>query len=357
MKNYIVGRETMAFLAQASQWGTAVEGSTGLLFQEAAINWNQELAPLELNDSWWQQELEEKNITCSLELTQPFMFNHLEPLSLGLGLTGYDSPVEQTEAEGDYLHVVRPGSDLQGLFATVAMKRASAIYNVFPSCAVSGFELSGVTDPNHLTIKYFLAADTVVNGLDGISASAFDSLTYNDEQRAYFRKCRFYLADQSAGDLTQSDEITNLVSSFSFSFKRNFTTDYTNSSGLRMEEPVEDGPPEIIIKLSLIYKNQQGSDLFNDRLTGAAKKLRIENIGAPLFSDAGYAGADASFIIDFPHVRIEKDTFTDYSGLGRQGLDVTFRCLAPAGSGVAGMPFSEPFQFSIVNQHAARVIS
>jgi hypothetical protein len=353
MKDYIVGRETIAMFARGSTWGEPAAGSQGLLFEDASLQWNQQSTPLHLANSYWTNHTEQGPVRCSLEITQPFFFNDLRGLTGALGNLAYDGPAEINTGAGDYKHQIRPSTSIEGCFFTLAMQRAEGIFNVYPSCKLTGFEISGTVDPNRLKIKYYITADTMINHTAGIDPALFTSLQYPSDKQAYFKDCNFYLNGSETSQLDESDKITNLVSGFRFIFKRSMTMDYTNSSGLQIEEPLDDAAPEIKLELSLAYKDAFISRLFDGRGTASMNKMLLEITGGPASPEAN--SEKARVTLKIPNLLVTNDNYAEFSGMDRQKSEVSFTALAKTKTSVPGMDFDEPFMMEIVNNQQYQV--
>jgi len=356
MKSYVVGRETKAMLTQSSSWGTVSSGGDGLLFENASFKWEQAQNEIILSNSYWKERLEPGQISCSIEINQPFMFNDLRCLAMTMGYAGYSAPQEKTEGMGDYLHQLVPSTTTGDLFATLACKRAEGIYSVFPSCAFQGFEISGSTDPNRIMIKHMGLADTAINGAAGIADVEFSNLSYAYDQRAYFRNLKVYIADADGTPITTDDEITNLIKSIHFSFNRTLSKDYTNTSGNSIESPVEESAPGISLKLGLIRKDAILSTFFNDRMAATRKQIVCEVVAGPANPAEGSPHENARLTIEIPAAVVVSDNFVGFDGMDRQSGEVGFDILAPESTS-ASMPFAEPFRISIVNNLSSRAIS
>lgn len=175
--------------------------------------------------------------------------------------------------------------------------------------------------------------------------------------RAYFRNLKVFINDQSAATLDTGDEISSLLTGVEFNCQRNLAQDYTNTSGLSMEEPVEDGMMEITCRLDLRTQDATGSALFDDLVNSTQKKLKLEVSGAAASSATGTV-ANASFMIECPHVRVGEDDFPNTSGEGRQSNSLTLRVLgAASASDAPGMDFDEPFRLTVVNNQSTKQIS
>ena len=355
----IVGREVQAFFTQGETWGvetTATADGSGIYIVEDGLSLSQGIDLLEENSSVFQRDADLGTISASLNLRQHLRYDDLRGIALALGDGAYATPTEINAGKGDYSHVIHPAPDNEGDFACVALKKGDII-QVAPSVKFVGFTLDTEPSPQRVTLSFETRAGNVRNDSTVITAAQFEGLSAPGGAggRAFFRQVRVYLNDQSAATLATGDEI--FVSGLSFSFTRALTEDYTNSSGLEIAEPVEDGYPTASCTIRQPSFGAEQDGYITDWLTRNAKKLKIEFTGAAATSATGTVAAD-TFRIEAPNVIVETADPAPYSGPGRIPASVTFRLLAAdTTADAAGMPFTQPFRITAVNSQADRAVS
>ena len=356
----VVGRETVAYFKQANTWGTASGGGDGILLVEDGMEFGQALDPVEENNSPWLQDYDLGQKTAGFNFKQAMRFDDIRGIAMVLGDGNYDAVVEENTGKGDYRHHIWPGADNFGDFATMAIKKGS-IVQTLPSVKFAGFTLSGQSSPNRAEISFNTFANDLTNASTVITASSFDSLSIpsGPAGRCYFRDFYFEINDQSAATLDYSAtyEIANAVTSFEFSAQRQLASDYTNSSGLEIEEPVEDGYLESTLTLQLRNLDGIVDGFYNDWINKTKKKLRFRFTG-PAASSATGAVSDARVQIDAPCVYVENVDYGAYSGPGRISGSVTFRLVgAETTADATGMNWVEPFRFKAINNQSSAQVS
>lgn len=354
----IVGRETVAYFKQGSAWGTEATPGEGLLIMEDGMEFSQSLDPIEENDSTWLRDYELGTKTAGFNFKQAFRFDDIRGLAHVLGDGSYATVTEQNAGKSDYVHTMYPAEDNFGDFATLAIKKGSII-QTFPSVKFAGFTLSGTSSPNRIELSFNTFGNDLISNSTAITASSFSSLTQpsGNGGRAYFRNLSFLLNDQSGATLASGDEITNAITSFEFSTQRQLASDYTNDSGLTIEEPVEDGYLESTLTLQLRNLDNVVDGLYADWVNKTPKKLQFSILGAKASTATGTV-ASAVLQVDAPHVLVENVDYGPYSGPGRISSSVTFRILgADTTADAAGMPWLQPFRLKVINNQSAKAVS
>jgi len=355
----IVGREVQAFFTQGATWGTeltAPASGAGLYLSDDGVSFAQSLDSLEENASTFQRDSDLGTISAALSLRQNLRYDDLRGVAHCLGDGSYATLTEVNVGKGDYQHVIYPAPDNHGDFLCIALKKGTAIH-VAPSVKFTGFTLEAQPSPQRVTVSFDTRASTIRNDSTVITASQFDGLEAPGGLggRAYFRQVRVFVNDQSSATLATADEI--FVSGLTFSFSRALTEDYTNSSGLQIAEPVEDGYPEITCALQQPSFGSEQDAYLSDWQSKTPKKLKIEFTGAAATEATGTV-ADDTFRIECPHVLVETVDPAPYGGPGRIPAGVTFRILAADTTAAApGMNFVQPFKLTAVNSQSAKAVS
>lgn len=357
----VVGREVVAIMVQSGQsWNTEdTSAGTALYAEDFGLSYSQALDDVPINAGIWQREVDNGTIAAEVNYSAPLEFDEIRGLAGMLGDGSYVTMAETNSGKGDWIHIIKPSGDNFGDFFTFAVQKGNDIINVVPSLKFTGFTLSGQASPNRMMISYSAIGSKVDNASTGITANDFASPSYltGNGGRAYFRNLSVFINDQSAATLDTVDEISNLITGIEFSSQRALSQDYTNTSGLSMEEPVEDGMMETTCRLDFRTQDSTGSGLFDDLVAGTKKKLKLQVTGNAASSATGSV-ANASFTVECPHVRVGEDDFPNLSGEGRQTNSLTLRVLgAVTTSDASGMPFTEPYKVTVVNNQSSKQVT
>jgi hypothetical protein len=359
----VVGREIVVLLKQGATWGTEVTMGTGngygIYAEDWGLSFSQPLDDVPINTGVWGQEVDQGVISAALNPQMPITFDEIRLFAGVLGDGSYDTPAEVNAGKGDYQHIIYPSGDNFGDFWTIGIQKGNSIVQTIPSWKPTGFTISSTASPNRCMVQFQGVGNTVENNSSVITATAFTGVSYitGPSGRAYFRNARIYINDQTAATLATVDEISNLITSFEFTFNRNLSQDYTNTSGLKMEEPVEDGMVDVTAVLNFRNQDSTGSALFDDLTNGQKKKLKIAISGAAATSATGTV-ENAGFTLECPNVRVGDNDFPNVSGTGRQTSTFNLRALGAVAAGDApGMDFLQPFKLTVVNAQSAKQVS
>jgi hypothetical protein len=268
------------------------------------------------------------------------------PLTLAMGIAG--APVWQGSTSAAYAYTYRPAADIDGQFATLVEHMKSYIMEI-PSLKITGFTLKGETGKAiTLTLR--------VMGINGIHDSAANTMAsfgnvtcVETANRVRFSQGVFSMNPASGVPLAAGDRI--FPSSFEFSFQRRLKGEYTggylfrsgNNTQDLIDEPTNDGPPEINLKLrfprhtSATYLSALGGDV--------RQKLDITFTGPPI--GGGY---DRKLVLSFPHLQLINDDPADEEGTINEPLE--FRVLKPETPPPGMKGITDRFQISGINQRS-----
>jgi hypothetical protein len=353
----LLGRETLAFMAPGAEWAVENSSGKGVFLLEDGLSYSQESISYEENGSVWPVDIDKGVVSTGLDYRQYLRFDDLRGICYTLGGTEYQAPVEINAGKGDYRHVILPASDNFGDFATVAMKKGNTVQS-FPSVKFAGFTISGQTNPGRMEVKFHAFANNLIPNSTIITPASFDSLQYlqGNGGLAFFRNLKIWLKDRDDTAITEADLLSNSLTSFEFSFQRQLASDYTNTSGIEIEEPVEDGIAETTMTLNFRNYDSKSLDLFQAWQQNARLKLKVELIGAAATTASGDV-SPAAFTLELPNVAVESIEPGVYSGPGRIGTNVNLSAMAaPQGITVPGMDFNQPFKLTAVNAQAVKAI-
>jgi hypothetical protein len=352
----ITGRETVAYYANGSTWGTESTSGEGLKLIADGLSFKQQMTAVEENDSTWLKEYDQEKREAAFNCKQLLSFDDIRCIAQVLGTADYQAVTELNAGQADYQHEIFPAAENSGDFATMAIKKGDVIQTL-PSVKFAGFTLTGKASPNRIEASYKGIASALLNSSSQIVAASFDSLVTptGPGGRGYFRSFEVALNSQSDAALDAADNLKNAITGFDFAVQRKLIGDYTNDSGLEIEEPVEDGYLEATLTLQIRNLDGLLDGLYTDWLDGVAKKLMFSISGGPASSSGGSV-ADSLFKIEAPKALIHDVDFGAYSGPGRIGGAVTFKLLG-SDSTVAGMAFDQPFKLTVINNQSQKAIN
>lgn len=356
----IVGRESAHVYLQAGTWGTEITGTyQEWLLEDDGLDFSQELDPIEENASVWLKDDDLGTHSVSFAPREGLKFDQLHGIFSVLGDGNYATPAEANASKDDWTHTAYPDEDNNGDFDTIGIKKGSYIH-ALTAVKFFGFAMSGQAAPNNIKVTYDTLVRNITNASTVITASTFTGTNplSGNGGRVFFKNFAFYIADQSATTaLTATDAISNVISSFEFIFRRSVTEDRSNTSGLYIEEPVEDGYPEATLTLELNNLDSDIDTFITNHLANTEKMLKFEITGAVASSATGTV-ATASIKVEAPRAVVTEVSPGPYGGPGRIGSRVTFKLnAADTTSDAEGMAFVEPFKLTAICGQSAKFIS
>lgn len=359
----VVGRGTQVYFKQGATWGTEATGGGEMHILEEGMEFSQELEGIEESNKPWMTGMDLGVKSAAVNFRQNGSFDDIRGAAFALGADGYATPVEVNAGKGDYQHTIYPSEDNFGDFATVAVKKGNASWSAihtYPSVKFSGFTMSGQAQPQRVQLSFSTIADEMTNASAAITAAAFAGMgaaPSGNGGAMFFRNFRVWINDQGSATLATGDELTSSVTDFEFTYNRSLATDYTNTSGLGMEEPVEDGYPEVSLKLGLRHMDADSEGFLSGLFNKTAKKIKFELTGAAASAATGTVSA-AAFRVEMPHALVQSPEPGSFSGPGRIGASVTFKVLgAETTSDAPGMAFAKPFKLTVVNAQGGKAVA
>ena len=359
----IVGREIQLIQSQSNQsWGT--EG-TGTFYKwhllEDGWGVTQDLDDIEESGSVWVKSQDLGITGATFAPREALRFDSIHGIAMVLGDGAYITVAEENAGKDDHKHTIYPDEDNNGDFETIGRLIGSSTIHSMPSVKYRGFTVSGQDSPQRIEVTY----DTLVSNLDNasavITASGISGATAElsgNGGRAFFRNFTFRIAAQSgATALAGGDAISNVITGFEWTVTRSLSEERTNTSGLEIDEPLEDGYLESTLTLQLRNQDSDTEQFLTDCLAGTAKMLDFEITGAAASTATGTV-ANASFKVSAPHaVVIDPDPGT-YSGPGKIPASITFKLLGTSTtSDTQDMAFLDPFRLEVINAQSAKAIA
>jgi len=339
------GTEIKAALKKASAWGTGVAcgANNGILILPHTLKKDRADIGDDSLGLYFPKELAQGDIKVEGTVPAYLRYDSLDLLlALAMGETG-GNPAQQGTTSA-YAQSLKLKETIDGLFATFALHNGINI-DEYTSIKVTGFTMKGeVGKPAQVTFQA-IANDRVTNSAVNTLAS-FPAVTYFEQaNRVLFSQGAFRMNAQGGAALADGDKI--YPSSFELTFKRKMKGLYAAGGVDRIDEPTNEGAPEV--KLKLEFPRYTAKTYFEDWDSGAAKKMDIVFTGG-LIEGAYYR----TFKLRFPNLVLANVELPIEKGILKHPLE--FECLAcdSAPSGMTGI--TKPFQIDVINRQSANVL-
>lgn len=342
MTDEITGREYVAALRKAAAWHTplACGAGHGLLLLSDGIKVS---IAAELDNSAGQAWIKEADAglqTITGNLDGFMRYEGFDTaLALLLGVAGAPTRIALTAA---YSNSYTLASKIDGLFATIAMKKlASAIWE-FPTCKIISVKISGEMN-KPLKISLGIIGDkldraSVVNTLVTMA-----TVTVPDSKNRILmnKDTIFRMNDQSAIALADTDKI--YPSSFELTFSRPMDSEAVAGQD-GVDEPADNGFPVATLSLKFPRYNAANNAFFTDWAAYTSKKMDITFTGAIIEATNKYL-----FRVTMPHIKID-DPEATVSGPGKIPFSMKCNLLgaAVAPAGMTGL--TAPLKIDVVNK-------
>ena len=341
MPNQITGREVRIGLKKSAAWRTPVEcgADDGLLVLSESLKVTRSL---ELDDSAgqaWTQDADAGPISAAGTLTAYMRYEGLDvALALLCGQAGAPTLVGMSDA---YTNSYKLTSNIDGLFATLAMLKLSNKVWEFPSAKIHGFKLSA--DANKpLKITLDVIADTLNRASAINTAATMANVTIPDKSNRILmnKNAIFRINDQGDPALDAANQIN--PTKFDLSFKRPMAADgVAGSEGV--DEPSDNGFPTCSLSMSFPRYDSQNDAYFDDWNADTPKKMDIIFTGKVI-----EAGFNYYFKLSFPHVRIENPE-AGVSGAGKIPMSLKLQVLGAESAPLGMTGITAPFQIDVQN--------
>lgn len=340
MADEITGREFVAALRKSAAWHTplACGAGHGLLLLSDGIKVS---IAAELDDSAGQQWITDadpglQTITGNLDGFMRYEGFDVA-LALLLGVAGVPTKVGLTDA---YSNSYTLASKIDGLFATVAMKKlASAIWE-FPSVKIVSVKLSGEMN-KPLKISLGIIGDKLDRASAVNDVTSMADVTVPACKRIFMdQNTVFRMNDQSAIALAVGNKI--YPSSFELTFTRPMDSEpVAGQEGI--DEPADNGFPVATLMMKFPRYNAANDLFFTDWEAYTSKKADITFTGPVIESGFNYL-----FRVTMPHLKID-DPEATVSGPGK--IPFSMKCnLLGAAAAPAGMTdLTAPLKIDVVN--------
>lgn len=236
-----------------------------------------------------------------------------------------------------------PAENNDGLFATLVRHWKNYVEEI-RSLKIVGLTIKGERGKPLQIIAETIGDHAVYDGVN--TASTFNNVTIREvRHRLQFAQGVFRMNDQGAGALDNAAKIG--PNSFELVAKRKMARIYSGAlttGGVTprdiTDEPLNDGPPEISLKLG--FPTHEGKTRLVDLGSDVRKKLDMTFTGAII-----EGAIPRVFKLEFPHLQMKSVDVVDSAGIIVEPLE--FVCHA-ATVAPTGMNVTKPFRISGTNQ-------
>ena len=343
MANEITGREIVFAVGKGATWRTAVDvdvANSGVLISNEGMGAK---APTFLpDDSLGQDDLKNMIETCEEMAGSVTGFARYENWDLLIALAMGTAGSPSQEEGSAYSNTYSIAANLEGLFATLAMKKSDTTHDIWevPSATVGGFTFSGeICQLCNLTVNF---QGNKIENLSPVNTD-LSSVTYRTSSNILKMDSRtkFRMNTNAGAALQDSDKIYPF--SFELVWNRPMTTNreagYSDAS-----EPTQDGFAEATIRLTF---DKYNIDTFMDAIgNGTAQKMDILFEGDIISGTTRY-----TWRFDLPKIQWTSGA-ADVGGPGQIQHVVEGRCLA-VDTAPTGMTGTDPFDLYVINTLSA----
>jgi hypothetical protein len=339
------GTEIRAALKKAQAWGVAAAcgANDGVLIMPHTLKKERAKVEDESLGVYFPKELAQVDIKVEGTVPAYLRYDGLDLLlALVMGETA-GAPVQQDGTQA-YAQSFKLKETIDGLFSTFAVNNGINI-DEYTSLKLTGFTLKGEVGKPVQAVFQAIADDRVTDSAVNTPES-FAAVTYFEEKsRVLFSQAVFRMNAQAGAALGDGDKI--YPSSFELSFKRKMKGIYAAGGADKIDEPTNEGAPEVRLKLD--FPRYTAKTYFEDWDRGAAKKLDITFTGA-LIEGAYYR----SFKIQFPNLSLASVDLPIEKGILKHPLE--FECLASDAAPLGMTGITKPFQIDVINRQNADVL-
>lgn len=342
MAGEITGREFVVALKKAATWHTPVAcgAGNGLLLLSDGIKAS---VASELDNSAgqpWINQADPGIMTISGNLDAYMRYEGFDTaIALLMGVAGVPVRIATTAA---YSNSYQLASKIDGLFATIAMKKLSSVIWEFPSCKVNSVKLSGETNkPVKIGIGIIgdtLKRDSVVNTI-----ATMGTVTVPDSKNRILmdKNTVFRMNNQDGIALSDTDKI--FPSSFELNFSRPMDAEATAGQD-GVDEPADNGFPTATLTLKFPRYDENNNAFFADWEAYTSKKMDITFTGADIESGNKYM-----FRILLPHLKID-DPEATVSGPGKIPFSMKCNILGASAAPAGMVGLTAPMKIDVVNK-------
>lgn len=343
----VAGVEIQAAFKKASVWNTpvAVGPNDGILILPTSIKKDTAVETDDSLGTYFSEDGAPGAIKAEGDIPMYLRYDSLDVLfALFMGIAG--APTQQGVTAA-YAYTYRWKQDIDGYFGTFVKHMKNYIEEI-PSLKIAGITIKGEVGKPLQVIFKTIAVNKVYNSTVN-TTTTFNNVTYFEKaNRVRFAQGVFRMNDQSGAALTDGDKI--YPSLFELSASRKLAGVYdgqykTSGSNVQdlIDEPTNDGHPEISLKLSFPRhtSNTRLLDLGND----TRKKMDITFTGG-LIEGTYYR----QFKLQFPHLQMKNVDPVDEQGIIKEPLDMIVHAATSAPDGMTGI--TDPFWITGINRRS-----
>ncbi len=341
------GLEIRAALKKAAAWGTPVAcgANDGVLLTGDSLK---RAIESHLDDSLGQPFVtgrDQGEIKAEGGLEAYLRYDSLDLLiALAMGATG-GAPTQQG-ATAAYAQKFTLADGLDGLFATLAVNKQVNVFE-YPSAKITGFTIKGEMG-KPVEVSFGVLADDEDPASATNDLTSFANVTYAETaNRVLMSQGVFRLNDESGAALASpTDDI--YPSAFELSLKRNLKGSYVAGGADKIDEPANEGLPEVTLKLT--FPRYTATTFLTALGSDTRKKMDIVFTGALIESTY-----NREFKLRFPHLALVNAEAATAEGQIVHPLE--FSCLATdtAPSGMTGI--LKPFEADVINKRSTDVLA
>jgi hypothetical protein len=340
------GREIKAAAKKGSAWGTEVAcgENDGVLLKGDTLKRSIKDYTDDSLGLAFPQERDLGEIDVKGALNAFLRYDSLDLLiALAMGATG-GAPTQQGGTSA-YTQKFTLAEDLDGLFATIAVNKAVNVFE-YPSAKIAGFTIKGrMGEP--VTIDFDVVCDDEDPAPTTNDLTQFGNVTYFETANRVLMSQGVFRMNAQGGAALGGGDVIN-PSSFDLSYKRKLTADYQAGGANKIIEPVNDGVPEI--KLKLEFPRYSASTYLSDFGSDSRKKMDITFTGA-LIADTYYR----TFKLTFPNLAILNVEAATKEGQIVHPLE--FACLGASSAPTGMTGITMPFQVDVTNRQSLDVLA
>lgn len=340
------GTEVRAALRKASVWNTAVAcgAGHGLLVRPHSIKRTRESHPDDSLGMPFSHETDDGLITAQGSLPCYLRYDGLDlALALAMGATG-GAPVRQGTTAA-YAQTLVCASHIDALFATLAVENGVDVEE-FPSAKLHGFTLKGSAG-KPVECEFHVIADERVPNSTVNTPASMDSVTFVDTgNRVLFTQMVMRMNDSSGLALGAGDAI--YPSSFEITFRRALRGVHASGQADRIDEPTNDGKPEVSVRLTFPRYGSNAHFLAWNAAT--RKKLELAFTGATI--EGAYK---RTFTVQLPALAYTGVDLPVVDGIMEHPLEFRALSVAAAVAGMSGV--TGPLGINLINKQIADVLA
>ncbi len=341
------GVNVKAAVAKASAWGAAVAcgADSGVLIKPHTLKRTRQSLIDDSLGLYFPQSAVNAQIKVEGDIPSYLRYDGLDLLiALAMGETG-GLPAGQG-ATTAYAQTFSLANTLDTYFATFIVNNGVNI-DEYTTVKITGFTLTGeVGKP--WEIKFHAIAIDRITGSTVNTPTTFNNVTFFETgARVLFGQSVFWMGNNSGSALSFSNAI--FPNKFELQFKRKMAGKYgTGTSMDLIDEPTNDGLPEITLKLTM--PRYTAATYFNNWDPMTQQMLQMTATGANIASTY-----NRSFQIQFPALQLSNVDLPMKEGILEHPLEFKALSIGTDPAGMTGV--TNPFAINVVNRQSVNVLA